>query len=327
MPLTWEHLIAGAAEHNPRSLAQLITRVENREPGWQQAMKRVFAAGAGNTLVIGITGPPGAGKSTLTGSIAGNLSQRGKTVGVIAVDPSSPFSGGALLGDRIRMTDVDNAPGIFIRSMATRGALGGLSQSARDVTRILDMAGKDVVLIETVGVGQDEIDVVRTANLVIVVSVPGQGDGLQAIKAGIMEIADIYVVNKADRDGADGVVADINAMLELADYETGQLPPVIKTTAFDHGGVDELVEICLAMQESGIKTKLCDEVRYTQEILSLLEGEMRHRIQQYFCKSEHHLSNAVQAIVRREADPYSTAEAMMQEMQGLTMFQSQKGNS
>lgn len=327
MPPTWEHLIAGAADHNPRSLAQLITRVENRESGWQQAMKRVFAAGEGNTLVIGITGAPGAGKSTLTGSIARTLSQQGKTVGVIAVDPSSPFSGGALLGDRIRMTDVDSTPGIFIRSMATRGALGGLSQSARDVTRILGMAGKDVVLIETVGVGQDEIDVVRTANLVLVVSVPGQGDGLQAIKAGIMEIADIYVVNKADRDGADDVVADINAMLELANYEIGQLPPVIKTTAVDHGGVDKLVEICFAMQKSGIKTKLSDEARYTQEILSLLEGEMCHRIQQYFCKSEHHLPNTVKAIVRREADPYSAAEAMMHEIQYFTTLQSQKVNS
>ena len=320
MSQSWETLLAGAAEQNPRSLARLITCVENREPGWQRAMQHVFLAG-GKALVIGITGTPGAGKSTLTSSIARHLCQHGRTVGIIAVDPSSPFSGGALLGDRIRMTDVDNAAGIFIRSMATRGALGGLSQSARDITRILDMARKDVVLIETVGVGQDEIDVVRTADLVIVVCVPGQGDGLQAIKAGIMEIADVFVVNKADREGADNVVADINAMLELAHYENGRLPPVQKTTAIDHGGVDELVEVCLSMLESGIKTKLSDEARYTHELLSLLEGEICRRVQHYFNKSSHCSSSSIQEIVKRNVDPYTAAEAMMDEIKSFISTQ------
>ena len=193
----------------------MITRIENRDSGWKDAMKSIYPD-TGATLVFGITGAPGAGKSTLTSKIAQGLVTKGYQVGIIAVDPSSPFSGGALLGDRLRMQDIATIEGIFIRSMATRGTLGGLCQGARDVIRIMDAFGKDIVLIETVGVGQDEIEVVRAADVVLVVSVPGLGDGIQTLKAGIMEIADLFVVNKADREGADEVVSDIQAMLELS---------------------------------------------------------------------------------------------------------------
>ena len=183
---------------------------------------------AGSARVFGITGSPGAGKSTLTSEITRLLVDRGYSVGIIAVDPSSPFSGGALLGDRLRMKALFTLESVYIRSMATRGMLGGLCQAARDVVRIMDAFGKDIVLIETVGVGQDEIEIVRTADRVMVVMIPGQGDGIQAIKAGVMEIADIYVVNKADKPGADEVAADIGAMLSLSEWQHDELPPVLQ---------------------------------------------------------------------------------------------------
>ena len=200
----WVNLIKNMRQGSVRALSRLISRVENRDPGWIGAMQQIYPW-SGQARLIGITGSPGAGKSTLTNGMARELVSRGFKVGIIAVDPSSPFSGGSLLGDRVRMKDLWNLDEVFIRSMATRGALGGLNQSARDVAKILDASGKDFVLIETVGVGQDEVEVVRAADLVLVVCVPGQGDAVQALKAGIMEIADIFIVNKADREGAEAV--------------------------------------------------------------------------------------------------------------------------
>jgi LAO/AO transport system kinase len=263
----WRELVEAVSDGEGRALGRLITRVENREPGWQEAMKALYPR-TGAARVVGITGPPGAGKSSLTNRIAAILLERGQRVGIIAVDPTSPFSGGALLGDRLRMRDVATARGIFIRSMATRGTLGGLCQGARDVARILDAAGHQVVLIETVGVGQDEIEVVKAADLVVVVCVPGQGDGIQTLKAGIMEIADLFVVNKADREGADELVADIRSMLALTGERDLEVPPVLETCALTGDGVEALVT---ALEERAGRIGASDgrtAVRVREEVLT-----------------------------------------------------------
>lgn len=231
----WQPLVDGTRRGDRRAVSQLISFVENRGTGWRDAMEAVFPL-TGHAAIIGITGSPGAGKSTLTGRLAKIFADRGRKVAVVAVDPSSPFSGGAILGDRIRMNDLPRS-GIFMRSMATRGATGGLAQATRDAARILDAAGFDLVLIETVGVGQDETDVMRAAQLTVVVCAPGQGDVLQATKAGLMEIADVFVVNKADRDGADQLVADIKAMRRLAERAHQPVPELLKTTATTGAGV------------------------------------------------------------------------------------------
>jgi LAO/AO transport system kinase len=264
----------------------------------------------GAARVIGITGPPGAGKSSLTNRIAAALVATGHRVGIIAVDPTSPFTGGALLGDRLRMRDVATTEGIFIRSMATRGTLGGLCQGARDVARILDAAGHDIVLIETVGVGQDEIEVVKAADRVVVVCVPGQGDGVQALKAGIMEIADIFVVNKADRDGADELVADIGSMLALTGGASEAQPPVIETCALSGEGVDALMA-ALAELVSGPAS--CDErahERTREEILVLLERSLARMVRERF-EGDGRLDEAVEQVRGGGSDPYSVADALL----------------
>ncbi len=263
-----------------RALARAISVVENRVPGWSELLKALFPH-TGKAQVIGLTGPPGAGKSTLVDQLArfyrskGNphfsrkerarngapgsseenphssRKERGlngapgasfgpRTVGIIAVDPTSPYTGGAILGDRIRMQDHFADPGIYIRSMATRGSLGGLARTTADVATVLDAAGRDVILIETVGVGQDEIDIVRLAEITVVMLVPGMGDDVQTIKAGIMEIADIFVINKSDRDGAERVEREIRALQSLATRHDGWTPPIVKTVANDGTGVPEL---------------------------------------------------------------------------------------
>ena len=229
---------------------------------------------------------------------------------IIAVDPTSPFSGGALLGDRLRMRDVATASGVFIRSMATRGTLGGLCQGARDVARILDAAGHDIVLIETVGVGQDEIEVVKAADLVVVVCVPGQGDSVQTLKAGIMEIADLFVVNKADRDGADELVDDIGSMLSLTGERDGEAPPVLKTCALTGEGVDALVEALMERitrpDPSGVRSR----TRVREEILTLIERELARLVRERF-GSDSRLDEAVKCVQSGESDPYSAAEAIL----------------
>ena len=195
---------------------------------------------SGRARILGITGSPGAGKSTLVDQLAKHYRRAGKTLGIIAVDPTSPYTGGAILGDRIRMQDHHADPGIYIRSMATRGSLGGLARTTADVATVLDASGRDLVLIETVGVGQDEIDIVRLADITIVILVPGMGDDVQTIKAGIMEIADIFVINKSDRDGAENVEREVRAMQSLAMRKDGWTPPIVKTMAVDGKGVEEL---------------------------------------------------------------------------------------
>ncbi len=299
----------GVRSGNARSLARIITRVENREPGWKDAMKALYPEG-GKARIIGITGSPGAGKSTLTNVVTREFVERGYTVGVIAVDPSSPFSGGALLGDRLRMKDVVTLKDVFVRSMATRGALGGLCQGARDVARIMDAFGKDVVIIETVGVGQDEVEVVKAADIVMVVCVPGQGDGIQALKAGIMEIADLYVVNKADRDGADEVVADIGGMLEIASAPGTPKPPVIMTSAIKNEGIAELLDAVIDRFDSGRNEDSWQAQRVKEEILTLLENEILEYLQSRL-GANGDLEKAVNRVLEKETDPYSVVDAML----------------
>ena len=297
--ITWEQLIKGTLDNNVRSLARFISKVENRESGWQDAMKQIYPH-CGNAKVIGITGSPGAGKSTLTNAMTARLQQMDKSVGIIAVDPSSPFSGGAVLGDRLRMRDVGTLPGVYIRSMATRGMLGGLCQGARDVARILDAFGKDIVLIETVGVGQDEIEVVKTADMVLVVCVPGQGDGIQEIKAGVMEIADIYIVNKADRPGADEVVVDIQSMLELSEKKV----PVLKTVAAEHKGIAELIDEMRMLMNNQTSNDHFRQEQIREELLSLTQQMVFQSIYEQW-QANGFLTQAIDDILNGKTDPYT----------------------
>src|SRR5438105_10066112 len=250
-----ERVFAGDA----RGIARAISLIEDESPGGAELVRDIYPR-TGRAYLLGVTGPPGAGKSTLVDRMTTELRKAGQTVGIVAVDPTSPFSGGAILGDRVRMGAHFGDEGVFIRSMATRGHLGGLARSTSDVALVLDAAGKDIVMIETVGVGQDEVDIVRSADISIVVLVPGTGDEVQALKAGIMEIADIFVVNKADREGADRLAQSVAGMLSLQTFHSGDWrPPILKTEATSGAGVLELIEAIAkfrAHSESARATRL-----------------------------------------------------------------------
>ena len=233
-------LVPALLERQPRALGRAISVVEDGGPLRRELIGEIYPR-TGSARVLGITGPPGAGKSTLVDRIAQALRARDLKVAILAVDPTSPFTGGAILGDRIRMQGLYTDPGVFIRSMATRGAMGGLARATHDAMDLVDAAGYDWILVETVGVGQDEVDIVRTVDTVAVVTVPGLGDDIQAIKAGLMEIADLFVVNKADRDGVDRVVRDLELMLSLGSYEDGWRPPVVKAVARESQGIEEIL--------------------------------------------------------------------------------------
>jgi GTPase len=244
-------------EGDMRALARAATAVEESLPAARSLLSELYPF-AGHARVIGVTGPPGAGKSTLVAEMTKVLRGEGRTVGIVSVDPTSPFSGGAILGDRIRMQEHHADPGVFIRSMATRGSLGGLAKATSGLATLLDAAGKDVVLIETVGVGQDEVDVACVADLTILVLVPGMGDDVQAIKAGLMEIADVFVVNKADRPGVERVESEIRAVLELADSRDKPLPVIVRTVASQGEGVPELMGVLRSLEQTHArKPRLC----------------------------------------------------------------------
>jgi len=234
-----DRLIAGLQARHPRSVGRAISRVEDGGALQRELIRRVYPL-TGRARVVGVTGPPGAGKSTLVDRFTRLCRKRGETVGILAVDPTSPYTGGAILGDRIRMQGLYTDPGVFIRSMATRGAMGGVARATRDAVDLLDAAGFDWVLVETVGVGQDEVDVVRTVDTVVMVTVPGLGDDIQAIKAGILEIADLFVINKADREGVDRTARDLEMMLGLGEHGDW-IPPVLKTVAAREEGIDRLL--------------------------------------------------------------------------------------
>jgi GTPase len=232
-------LVSGLLARRPRAVARAITRVEDGGPEQRELIRRVYPH-CGRARVVGVTGPPGAGKSTLVDRMTRLCRKRGETVGILAVDPTSPYTGGAILGDRIRMQSLYTDPGVFIRSMATRGAMGGVARATRDAVDLLDAAGFDWVLVETVGVGQDEVDVVRTVDSVVMVTVPGLGDDIQAIKAGILEIADLFVINKADREGVERTAKDLEMMLGLGEHG-GWVPAIVKTVAARDEGVDRVL--------------------------------------------------------------------------------------
>ncbi len=312
MKFSNEELIERVSQGDMRAVSRLITLSENGVPRAREVLSELYKQ-SGSAHVIGVTGSPGAGKSTLVDHLARQWKARGKKVAILAIDPTSPFSGGAVLGDRIRMTKTAEDGEIFIRSMATRGALGGLSRGSLDAVHILDAAGFDIIFIETVGVGQAEVDIVRTADTCLVVLVPGMGDSVQAIKAGILEIADIFVINKADRDGADLVHKDLRVLLSLSDYEENDWkPPILKAIATKGDGTEELTEkmaehqLWLSGSEVGKerKRKIIEDriVKLTTELLlQRVIGDNQDKVQQL-----------VDECLDRKRDPFSVVEQLVQ---------------
>ena len=291
-----------------RSLARAISTVENRAPGWSELLKTLFPH-SGRARVLGLTGPPGAGKSTLVDQLARFYRKDNRTVGIIAVDPTSPYTGGAILGDRIRMQDHFSDPGIYIRSMATRGSLGGLARTTADVTTVLDASGRDLIMIETVGVGQDEVDIVRLAEVTIVILVPGMGDDVQTIKAGIMEIADIFVINKSDRDGAEHVEREIRTLQSLSMRSDGWTPPIVKTVASQGAGIEELAG-AVASYESYLQEKnlaLNKSVENWQERLTeMLRDALLEKARMRLGNGN--LARLAAEVAEHKRDPYTLVE-------------------
>jgi LAO/AO transport system kinase len=312
---TWVEDIRGG---NPRALARAITAVENRDPAAHELLKTLFPF-SGKARVVGVTGSPGAGKSTLVDALAKEYRKQNKTIGIVAVDPTSPFSGGAILGDRIRMSSHHADPGTFIRSVATRGALGGLSHTTADIATVMDASGRDLVLIETVGVGQDEIDIVRLADITLVILVPGMGDDVQSIKAGIMEIADIFIINKADREGADRVEREIRAMQSLAHPRTDNwTPPVVRTVASDGTGVPALAQAIenyekfLDSTETGRRHRM---ENWRNRLIQMLRDELLERVLRQQMTDDD-ASRYAGEVAEHKRDPYSLIDEIIARFNG-----------
>jgi LAO/AO transport system kinase len=307
-----EQLVQDFFKGDTRALSRVITRVENRSADSLEILRQLFPH-TGNSQIIGITGSPGSGKSTLVDRLAVAYRKKGKNLGIVAVDPSSPFTGGAILGDRIRMQTLGVDPGIYIRSMATRGNLGGLSAATADVVTVLDAAGRNPILVETVGVGQDEIDIVTLAEVSIVILVPGMGDDIQALKAGIMEIGDIFVINKCDRPGVEKMARAVLTMLSLTHREDGWQPPIVKTVATQGEGIDELLDTVdrsyLFFQNSPARAHRKQETE-RQRIITLLEERLvKTAVEQLFPDEE--FNRVIAEIAARRADPYSVVEQIV----------------
>jgi len=294
-----------------RALAQAISTVENRAPGWSDLLKALFPH-TGKARILGLTGAPGAGKSTLVDQLAKHYRKENQTVGIIAVDPTSPYTGGAILGDRIRMQDHYGDPGIYIRSMATRGSLGGLARTTADVATVLDASGRNRVLIETVGVGQDEVDIVRLADVTVVILVPGMGDDVQTIKAGIMEIADIFVINKSDHEGAERVEREVRTMQSLDMRKDGWTPPVVKTVASEGKGTAELAaaiadyEAYLQKENLALKKNV---ENWQERLVEMLRDTMLEKARAQIDVAS--LERYAAEVAAHKRDPYSLVEEIV----------------
>ena len=297
---------------DPRALARAISVVENRSPGWSELLKAIFPY-SGRARILGLTGPPGAGKSTLVDQLARHYRKEGQTIGIIAVDPTSPYTGGAILGDRIRMQEHSSDAGIYIRSMATRGSLGGLARTTADVSTILDASGRDLIMIETVGVGQDEVDIVRLADITVVILVPGMGDDVQTIKAGIMEIADIFVINKSDREGAERVEREIRALQSLAMRTDNWTPPIVKTVATDGTGIPELAaairDYQTHLQRENLVLKRNIE-NWQARLVEMLRDAMLEKARHQLGDGE--MAHYAAEVAEHKRDPYTLVEEIVQ---------------
>ena len=312
-----DSLVQSALSGDKKAIARLITLVENDEEKAREVIRRIYPH-TGRAYVVGITGPPGSGKSTLLDKLIKLARNEGHKVGVIAIDPTSPFTGGALLGDRLRMQRHSTDPGVFIRSMATRGSLGGLAKATNDAVKVLDAAGYDLIFVETVGVGQIEVDIVKTADTVVLVTVPGLGDEVQAIKAGLMEVADIFAINKADREGVEMVHLELKMALEFEREKWKQIgwePPIVETTAFTLKGVRPLWEAIKRhrkhMEESG-RLRERRAFRAREEVKTIIASTVARKVEQRLERGE--AGELINEVVERKLDPYSAAQIVMEKL-------------
>jgi LAO/AO transport system kinase len=292
-----------------RALAQAISMVEREAPETERLLASLYAS-TGSARIIGVTGSPGSGKSTLVAALAKHYRSHDKRVGIIAVDPTSPFTGGAILGDRIRMADLYTDRGVFIRSMATRGFLGGLAKATNDVVDLLDASGFDIILVETVGVGQDEVEVIRCVQTNMVVLVPGMGDDIQAIKAGIMEIGDIFVVNKADRPGADKTVTEVTMMMSLVEEHGDWVPPIVKTVASKSQGVAEL-DAAIVKHYEYLKTSGELDRRNRERVRIRIETMLKEKFMDRILAVTDNYEQILDDVLHKKNNPHDAAEGLL----------------